>query len=243
MAVSWNAEEKQACLEETLSCFMFGSSLMSYIRPPPVPKAGGCPVPHWALNTQHSALSSTLAQIRDEGHLTTCDTVQSSAILDCTVTCRSTSSASNWIELNYWEGCCSFIMIDMASKHCYRLNIWPVLLPSCLLLLFLPLLISFSFNHFSVTCLDLHFSIIFFKSNLHLKLFLCFTSVQDLTHHNHSSHNYFAITLSVGGTMSYGACREQHSWCNRCMRIQGQQTYHKLHFILMQCIPCMMLLE
>lgn len=46
MAVHWSAEEKQACLEETLSCFMFGSSLMSYIRPPPVPKAGGCPVPH-----------------------------------------------------------------------------------------------------------------------------------------------------------------------------------------------------
>lgn len=46
MAVTWTAEEKQACLEETLSCFMYGSSLMAYIRPPPVPRAGGCPVPH-----------------------------------------------------------------------------------------------------------------------------------------------------------------------------------------------------
>jgi hypothetical protein len=88
-------------------------------------------------------------------------------------------------------------MIDMASKHCYRLNIRPVLLPSFLLLLFLPLLINSSFNHFSVTCLDLHFSIIFFKSNLHLKFFLCFVSVQDLTRHNPSFHNYLAVTLSV----------------------------------------------
>ena len=46
MSLTWTEEDKQACLEQTLSCFQFGGSLMSYIRPPPVPKAGGCPVAH-----------------------------------------------------------------------------------------------------------------------------------------------------------------------------------------------------
>lgn len=40
--------------------------------------------------------------------------------------------------------------------------------------------------------------------------------------------------------MSYGVCREQHSRCNWCMRIQGQETFDTLHFILLHCIPCML---
>lgn len=32
MAVTWSVEEKEACLQETLSCFKYGSALMVYIR-------------------------------------------------------------------------------------------------------------------------------------------------------------------------------------------------------------------
>lgn len=34
MATSWNEEEKQACLEETMACFKYSGSLMSYMKPP-----------------------------------------------------------------------------------------------------------------------------------------------------------------------------------------------------------------
>jgi len=34
MAASWDAEQKQACLEETLACFKFGGGLMVYMKPP-----------------------------------------------------------------------------------------------------------------------------------------------------------------------------------------------------------------
>lgn len=87
MAVSWNAEEKQACLEETLACFMYGSSLMSYIRPPPVPQAGGCPVPHWAV--QHWSCADEQEDLIREKipyyivccNAIQCNTIQLNAIL------------------------------------------------------------------------------------------------------------------------------------------------------------------
>ena len=34
MAVGWNAEERKACVEETMACFKFGGSLNSYLRDP-----------------------------------------------------------------------------------------------------------------------------------------------------------------------------------------------------------------
>lgn len=34
MAKAWTAEEKQACLEETMACFKYGGSLMVYMRAP-----------------------------------------------------------------------------------------------------------------------------------------------------------------------------------------------------------------
>lgn len=35
MAASWTEEEKNACLEETMNTFKYGSTLMSYLRAPP----------------------------------------------------------------------------------------------------------------------------------------------------------------------------------------------------------------
>lgn len=67
-----------------------------------------------------------------------------------------------------------------------------------------------------------------------MKLFHYFLSVQDLTHHNHSFHNYLAVTLSVCGTMSYGACREQHSW--RKMDVWGSRnSRHHIRCISFCC--------
>jgi heme oxygenase (biliverdin-producing, ferredoxin) len=34
IALGWSAEEKQACLEETLACFRFGDAVMAAIKPP-----------------------------------------------------------------------------------------------------------------------------------------------------------------------------------------------------------------
>ena len=107
MAVSWNAEEKQACLEETLSCFMFGSSLMSYIRPPPVPKAGGCPVPHWALS---STVAWPIRRIEywDQGRMSfdnsRYSTIQCDVRLHCNVPLYIFCFHLNWIELNWIFG-------------------------------------------------------------------------------------------------------------------------------------------
>lgn len=34
IANSWDADEKQACLEETMNCFRYGGALMTYMKPP-----------------------------------------------------------------------------------------------------------------------------------------------------------------------------------------------------------------
>jgi len=34
MANAWSADEKQACLEETMACFKYGGSLMTYMKAP-----------------------------------------------------------------------------------------------------------------------------------------------------------------------------------------------------------------
>jgi hypothetical protein len=34
MALEWSAEEKQACMDETMNCFRYGGSLMSYMKDP-----------------------------------------------------------------------------------------------------------------------------------------------------------------------------------------------------------------
>eukprot|EP01036_Dinobryon_divergens_P024008 gene24008-32415_t len=41
IAETWSAEEKQACLEETIACFRFGGSLMVYLKPPATTTEGG----------------------------------------------------------------------------------------------------------------------------------------------------------------------------------------------------------
>ncbi len=44
MALNWSSEEKQQCLDQTVSCFQYGSAIMTYINP--VKANGGCPVAH-----------------------------------------------------------------------------------------------------------------------------------------------------------------------------------------------------